>query len=243
MTFQATVALDMGFGVPGELFLDGPTRAQPGIIDSAGPNTVGFVFTKVAATDGHCIVGGTIGEGTPFFGILANPKVYPLLGTTGGGTLAPTLNLPQYASGEFVQETAGHIVALTGAANVGDLVDYDTTTGALSARASGNSFTLAQSTTTVTVTGFVAGGAPIGVGSVFRGTGVLPGTTVTALGSGTGGNGTYTVNTSATLSGVAASSTSLPASGKAQVPDARVTRYSIAGTGLAVISISANGGN
>lgn len=248
MTFQSTVALDQGFGVPGELYLDGPTRGQPGTIDSAGPNTVGFVFTKVAGVgnDGHCIVGGAIGEGTPFFGILANPKVYPLFGTTGGGTLAASLNLPQYAQGEFVQETSGIIVNLTNGGNVGDRVDYDPTTGALYGRASGNSFhgIIAVTTGVLTVTGFVAGGAPIQVGAPLTGPLVPPGTYITGLGSGTGGNGTYNTNLVTAVAGADGySSGSLPAAGHAEVPGARVTRYSTDATGLAVISIAVNGGN
>lgn len=72
-----------------------------------------------------------------FAGILANPKVYASLGTT-SGTLAPTLNLPDNTQGEFL--TMGNVVvSVTGAANIGDQVQYDIVTGALSCVAPGAS--------------------------------------------------------------------------------------------------------
>lgn len=243
MTFQSTVALDIGFGVPGEWFLDGPTRAQPGIIDSIGtspPNRVGRVFTQVAGVDGHCTVGGAIGEGAPFFGILMNPKVYPLRGTSGGGTLAPSIDLPQYTEAEF--GTMGElIVQFPGAVQIGDFVDYVIADGSLVGRASSNSFTGAISTTTLTVTSFVAGGAPLAVGSVLSTAGatpLIPNTIITALGSGTGGNGTYTISNSQTVSAEVMSASSLPAAGNARVPTAVVTRYNQSVAGLAVIKLT-----
>lgn len=48
--------------------------------------------------------------------------------------------------------------------------------------------------TTLTITSVTAGS--LQVGSVLEGTGILPGTTITELGTGTGGIGTYTVNIS-----------------------------------------------
>lgn len=245
MTFQSSVALDIGFGVVGELFLDGPLRAQPGIIDSVGTtpafNRVGRAFTKVAAADGHCVVGGTPAEGAQFFGILANPKVYPSLGTTGGGTLAPSLDLPQNATGEFVQETSGLIVHLEGAANVGDAVDFVAADGTLVARAKSNSFTgiIAVTTGILTVSGFVAGGAPIAVGSLLSGGTTPPGTYVTAFIGGTGGNGTYQTSIVTAVASTPMSSTSQPVAGNIEIPNAKVTRYSISGAGNAVIAIAA----
>jgi len=51
--------------------------------------------------------------------------------------------------------------------------------------------------TTLTVTGVTSG--TLAVGSVLSGTGVTGGTYITALGTGTGGNGTYTVSASQTV--------------------------------------------
>jgi hypothetical protein len=133
--YQSTVNSKLAFGFPGELFKGGPLRARPGNIQSAGPNTIGFAFTKVAGTDGYCTVGGTPGEDAPFYGILANQKEYALRGTT-AGSLVPSLNLPQFSPGDFVYMSTGLIVTLGNAANEGDFVDFVIATGALVARAS-----------------------------------------------------------------------------------------------------------
>lgn len=61
-------------------------------------------------------------------------------------------------------------------------------------------FTGAISGTTLTVTLLTAG--TLSIGTVITGVGVTAGTTITALGTGTGGNGTYTVSVSHTLSAV-----------------------------------------
>jgi hypothetical protein len=72
--------------------------------------------------------------------------------------------------------------------------------------ASAASFTGSISGTTLTVTAVASG--TVTVGQVLSGTGITSGTLITALGTGTGGNGTYTVQTSQT-----ASSTTITASG------------------------------
>jgi hypothetical protein len=63
------------------------------------------------------------------------------------------------------------------------------------------------SSTTLTITAVTAGS--LQVGSVLEGTGILPGTTITALGTGTGGIGTYTVNISQSVVSTAITSDSL----------------------------------
>lgn len=243
MGFQSTVNTNTGFGVVGELFLDGPLRAQPGIIDSTGatyPNRVGRAFTNVAGSDGHMTVGGT----GVFAGILANPKVYPNNGTSAGGTLAASLDLPQYSKGEFVYNTTGLIVNLETDANIGDTIDFDQTTGALYARLGVQPSSGAQRVANVAATGVAtvsltpAGAPPIGIGSVLR---LADGQTltVTALGTGTGGNGTYqTTGGTADHAAQAFSYTSVPASGNVNIPDSAVQRYSETGGGLAVVALN-----
>lgn len=77
------------------------------------------------------------GPGVVFAGILANPKVYASIGTT-AGTLVPTLSIPDNSQGSFL--TMGTIVVnMVGPATIGDLVTYNTTTGAISAVAPGSS--------------------------------------------------------------------------------------------------------
>lgn len=66
------------------------------------------------------------------------------------------------------------------------------------------SFTASQAGNVLTVTGSPTG--IIAVGQTVQGVGVLPNTVITALGTGTGGAGTYTVTTSATIASVAMTS-------------------------------------
>lgn len=238
MTFQSTVATDMAFGVPGELFLDGPFRGDPGIIDSAGPNTIGYAFTNVAGSAGHVTVGGT----GVFAGLLANPKEYALYGS-GAAPLAPTLDLPQYANGAFVHMGA-LIVALANAGNIGDTVDYDNTTGALYARAASYPSSGAQRVANVAATGVAtvtltpAGAPPIGVGSVIRAADGQT-LTVTQVLTGTGGNGTYaTTGGQADHAAQAFSFSSVPVAGRTNIENSEIIRYNNSAAGLAVVQLT-----
>jgi hypothetical protein len=75
------------------------------------------------------------------------------------------------------------------------------------------SFTGSIATTTLTVTAMLSGDSLV-VGQYIDGSGVTNGTFITAFGTGTGGTGTYTVNTSQT-----ASSTTMIANGNAFLGD------------------------
>jgi hypothetical protein len=139
MTFQSTVARNIGFGVPGEIFLDGPLRAQPGRLDSASAanNVVGRAFSiKDDATASFETAADPqpldvqAGQSGVFAGILAMPKNYPLSGTA-GDTLASSIVLPNDTMVELIQETAGMVVALGAACSVGDWLYYTTATGVL----------------------------------------------------------------------------------------------------------------
>ena len=126
MAFQSTVSTAQGFGVVGEVAFDGPTRAQPYVLVSADAsyNVVGRAFT--VTSEGVAAAGGS----GVFAGILVHPKHYASYGTAVGGPLAPTLTLANNATGELL--TMGEIVvALPGAAAIGDAVKYNTTTGIL----------------------------------------------------------------------------------------------------------------
>ena len=137
-TFQSTVNVNLGFGIPGELIVDGPQRVDSLTLDSTG-GTIGLAFTKSNSTN-VATQGGTVGTGVLFAGILVNPKVYASYGAVGGDPLDPTLFLHGNSQGEFL--TMGTIVVtLVGAANIGDIVQYNTTTGVLSAVAPGSSAT------------------------------------------------------------------------------------------------------
>ncbi len=128
MGFQTAVRYDYAFGQPGELKYDGPKRVQTGLINSASAayNIVGATAFTQANT------GGTFGAGGSgiFVGLLANPKVYASVGTTTLGPLGPTLTVPNNVQGEFV--LMGELtISVPASCNIGDLLTYNTTTGAL----------------------------------------------------------------------------------------------------------------
>src|ERR1700733_6207797 len=128
MGFQSTVSINMGFGVPGELFTDSPYQSQPYTIytsASAAYNIIGSTCCTVTS-QGFCEAGGT----GVFAGFLVDPKDVALFGTN-GIPLNPTLTVPNYTQVECL--TMGTIVVqLPAAAAIGDYVVYNTTTGAIS---------------------------------------------------------------------------------------------------------------
>ena len=146
MTFQTSVFNNIGFGVVGEGYLDGPTRAQPAKLDSVDPanNVVGRVFTVAddgtasfeTSADPKPITVAAGGTGA-FAGILGNPKNYVLYGTAVGGTLASSLTLPDQTIVELFQEHPGLIVAVPAACAVGDWVYWTNATGVITTAAPG----------------------------------------------------------------------------------------------------------
>lgn len=231
MAFQSTVNLDNPLGVPGEIIFDGPVRAAAYNLNSASAayNIVGATAFTVSA-EGVAAAGGT----GAFAGILATPKRYASYGTSVGGPLAATMTLPNNIVAELV-DMGQMVVTLPAAANIGDLVTYNTTTGALATLTPTAGFTAAQSGATLTVSAITAGN--LGIGSVVtQASGSI--SRIVALGTGTGGTGTYTVDTSQTVTSGAATATSAPASGYALVPNATVRRYTVSGAGLGVIRLT-----
>ena len=199
---QTTVNIWSAAGVPGDLAFDGPMRSSPFNLNSSTPNIIGYAYTKTNGANpnpsGAAGNAGTaqVGGSGIFAGILVNSKEYASYGTT-GSPLGATLTLPNYTIGELM--IMGQIwVSLPGSASVGDLVEYDPATGALNSITPTCSFTGSISTTTLTVTAMTAGS--LGVGSLLSGNGVKPGTYITALGTGLGNTGTYTVAVSQTVS-------------------------------------------
>lgn len=137
MGFQTTIKSNLGFGVVGELSHEGPLRALPGVISSPDPlnNVVGRAFTRVLAT-GRFEAGKPTGAGQIFMGILCNPKAYVLNGTAAGGSLAPSLQVPNGTPGEFME--MGHIIiAVPAACAIGDEVVFADATGILATVAPG----------------------------------------------------------------------------------------------------------
>lgn len=235
--FQSTVNIELGFGIVGEWFDDSPHNAQPGMLNSssAANNIIGSYFTIVAgagdtgtgAASTQMQAGGTGALG----GILSAPKQYSSFGTTAGGPLAPTTTLANDKIADFA--TMGDINILAPAAcSIGDFVTYNTSTGVLATLPPAVTGTVTQSTTTLTVAGATSNN--LGVGSVVTITGAEP-VKILALGSATGGNGTYTVDVSQTVAGgTAFTATSVPPTGFAFVPHTQIVRYQLSGAGVAV---------
>lgn len=127
MSFQSTVSIQQGFGVPGELYTDGPARAESFTINSASAayNIIGATICTVTS-QGFCAAGG-VGA---FAGLLVDPKNIALFGA-GGIPLAPTLVVPNFTQVECAS-MGSYVVTLPAAAAIGDYVVYNTTTGAIS---------------------------------------------------------------------------------------------------------------
>ena len=94
-------------------------------------------------------------------------------------------------------------------------------------------FTGSISGTTLTVTAVSAG--TIQIGQVISGTGVTAGTTITALGTGTGGTGTYTVSASQTVASTTISTVAIDFTG---IPS-WVKRVTVILSGVSVNATSA----
>lgn len=196
MGFQSTVNIELGFGVPGALYDDGPVRSAPYELVSAAAayNVIGATAYTVTSGDPGNSSGSAVaaaGGSGAFAGILMNSKVYATAGTT-AGALNPTLTLPNYAIGELL--TMGDIiVSIPGPASIGDLVAYDLTTGALSTYPKLASFTGALGTAGALTVSAVSAGQ-LQVGQQIIGAGVPNGTYITGVGTGLGLTGTYTTN-------------------------------------------------
>lgn len=123
MPFQSTVRNDMAGGVVGDLYLDGPIRAQTGVLKTADAanNVVGRALTHVAGQDGQFVAGGT----GAFAGILTGRHQYAL--QTAG--LAPSMQVPNDLQCEAMTMCSGIILQLTGdvAGNIGDAIAYTAT--------------------------------------------------------------------------------------------------------------------
>lgn len=207
--FQSTVNIYESFGNPGDVSIDGPIRAKSyNLVSTPQLNKVGNAFTVVSGANpnttggaplaGTAKVGGALG--TVFAGILINKNEYALYGAS-GVPLDPTLSLPENAIGDLM--TMGYVtVAIDNEPDIGDLVTYDPTDGSISSIAPHVNFVGSSSTTTLTVASISSGQIRVGM---LIGTpenpGVAPGTFITALGSGLGGTGTYTISISQSIAG------------------------------------------
>lgn len=141
--FQQTVKTDIGAGIVGELAFDSAIRAVPVALATPGEggeenNVIGRAFTYIANASGALEPNPVRAGGTgTFAGILGSPKAYANYGVL-GDALGANPTLPNGAIVELFEETAGIFVDLgLGAAAVGNLVIYNTTTGELAPLAAG----------------------------------------------------------------------------------------------------------
>lgn len=239
MPFQTTVPIYNTPGMPGDLAYTGPIRSTIYNLNSANStpsNTVGNVFTitnggnpdplGAAPNAGVARVGGT----GKFAGILVNSKEYALYATS-GIPLNPTLNLPDNTVGSLM--TMGEVwVNVENQPSVGDLAYYDSTDGSISTMPATTTFVGSSSTTTLTVASISSGTIRVGMLIGTRDNpGVTPGTYITALGTGLGGVGTYTISISQSIAG--STTISVPN----QVPVAFSGTATSSGTTLTVASV------
>jgi len=169
MGFQSTVSIQQGFGVPGEQYSDGPWRAQSYTINSASAtyNNIGSTMCSITS-QGFCAAGNSGGTAV-FAGLLVDPKDVALFGT-GGIPLNPTLNVPNYTQVECAT-MGSYVVTLPAAANIGDWVCYDNTTGALTTVAPGTSLPSGTSWGNAVVDYYTVAGAGLAVITMDPGVG------------------------------------------------------------------------
>jgi hypothetical protein len=178
--------------------------------------TVGMkVYAKYA--DGTTAFGPT---GTPPSAAVVTGSIAPQATTSVTASIAPvTSGVGSLTTGVMTVTAVGSGTIVPGGTISGTGIQAGTTvlnqltgtTGGIGTYTVSIPQTVASTTVTqtsglLTVTAVTSG--VLGVGDVLSGTGVTAGTTIAALGTGTGGTGTYVVNTSQT-----ASSTTITATG------------------------------
>ena len=209
MGFPQTSPLPVytGAATPGDIAFDAPMNATSYNLFSSGtPNLVGNAYTITTAgspnpTNGASLSGtATVGGTGSFAGILVGSKQYVNIVGTSAGALSPTLALPDYYDGASLCYFGQVWVSLDNIPNVGDLVTYNPANGNISSIPPQVNFVGSSSTTTLTVASITSGRIYIGM-PVLSTTvsAVAPGTYITALGSGLGGVGTYTINNSQSI--------------------------------------------
>lgn len=170
MSFQSTVSINTGFGVPGEQYSDGPWRAQSYTINSASAayNIIGATMCSITSQGN--VAAGNSGGTAVFAGLLVDPKNIALFGV-GGSALAPTLTVPNYTQVECAT-MGSFIVTLPAAAAIGEWVIYDNTTGAISTVAPGTALPVGKSWGQAIVDSVTVGGAGLAVITINPGLGV-----------------------------------------------------------------------
>ena len=211
--------------------ISGSTLTLSGAI--TGTFAIGQTISGTSIFSGTTITG--YGSGTGGAGTYTVDPAYPIItagtstlstisGTTLtiGGTLTGNFAVGQNVSGNYIP--AGTLITALGSGSGGPGT-YTISPGFTTISA-GTSSTSSISGTILTIGGAVTG--TFAVGQAVSGSGVTAGTVIVALGTGTGGAGTYTVNTSQTVSTTAINTAALP------ITTATSTSSTITGTQMIV---------
>jgi hypothetical protein len=177
-------------------------------VNSSGGN---LVVTVVASTTVMCtciditvttaagwkfgVTEVSVVTGTGNMVLNSSPTINGILNFTGGATSSSNFHTAQTTGLMTIGGTGATALMLIGRSTVSQPIQLGAAITATSTTASGTASSI--TTTTLTVGGTVTG--TFSIGMVLSGTNVLSGTYITALGTGTGGAGTYTINRSQTV--------------------------------------------
>lgn len=126
MAFQTSVNQKLAVGVVGDFYDESPRRTDPYTIKSSSAGSIGCAYT-VDSTDPSQV---NLGGSGVFAGIAVNGKEFVRNG------LAASQDFAQYAEAELC--TMGRIwLSIAGDVAVGNAAYFNTTTGAITAAASG----------------------------------------------------------------------------------------------------------
>lgn len=144
MPFQSIIYQQQALGVPGTRFDNSPMRALPYTLNSVSEayNIIGQTAYTQTVVDEQAAAGNASGTAV-FAGILVNPEMHASFGAS-SRPLNPTMTLNNYTQATLT--TMGRfVVNLLAAANIGDLVVFDNTTGAISTIAPGAALPVGKS--------------------------------------------------------------------------------------------------
>ena len=211
--------------------ISGSTLTLSGTI--TGNFAIGQTLTGTGISSGTTIIGygtGTGGAGTytvnPSYPIISSgtSTLSTISGTTLtiGGTLSGAFAVGQNVSGNYIP--LGTVITALGSGSGG--AGTYTISPSFTTISAGTSSASSISGTILTIGGSVTG--TFAVGQTLSGSGITAGTVIVALGTGTGGAGTYTVNNSQTVSTTAINTAALP------ITTATSTSSTITGTQMIV---------
>jgi hypothetical protein len=211
--FPSKVNVVPGVGVEGDFASVNPRTSVvngPGAF-VAGPN--GVLVGRFAWADSNNLTVSNTGAGAPT-GFVARSQQALITAFLGEATqLIPAgMAVTLFSSGDFWVKNAG-----ASSSAISQTAYTNNSTGAVQFGSNWTGASVTGSIAANVVTGAIAGqvltvsavtSGTLAVGQTISGTGITSGTTITALGTGTGGTGTYTVSVSQT-----AASTTVTASG------------------------------